>query len=80
MLDLVVTRWLDRASGLAIEAVVSGEMFVFAVRRSGGECLNRQGGFEVEPSPSNRDQAFLERCRWSDFGEAAKALEKAAEK
>lgn len=67
MLDLMVTRWLDRASGLAIEAVVSGEMFVSPVRRPGGECLNRQGGFEVEPSPSNRDQAFLGDCRWSDF-------------
>lgn len=80
MVDLMATRWLDRGSGLVIEAVVSGERFVFAVRRPGGECLNRQGGFEVEPSPSNRDQAFLDRCRWSDFGEAARALEKAAEK
>ena len=80
MMDLIATRWLDRASGLVIEAVSSGDWFVFAVRNHGGECLNRQGCFEFEPSPSNRDQAFLERCRWSDFGDAAKALEEAAEK
>ena len=34
-----------------------------------GLCLNREGEFEYEPMPSNRDNDFLARCRFS-FDEA----------
>lgn len=31
-----------------------------------GFCLNRDGEWEWEPSPSNRDDAFLLRCRYDE--------------
>jgi len=34
-----------------------------------GECLNSSGDWEVEPHPSSRDEAFLDRCRYT-FDEA----------
>jgi len=30
----------------------------------GGRCMNHDGEWEHEPSPSNRDHDFLARCRW----------------
>jgi hypothetical protein len=42
----------------------------FAVRLS-GNCLNRRGEWEYEPSPSNRDEAFMRRCRFKTFEDAA---------
>jgi hypothetical protein len=32
-------------------------------------CLNRDGGWEYESSPSNRTEDFIERTRWSDLRE-----------
>lgn len=34
---------------------------------NGGHCLNRDGVWEWEPSPSNRDEAFIERTRFPLF-------------
>jgi hypothetical protein len=48
----------------------------FAVRNSFGQCLNKKGFFEYEPLPSNRDGAFITRCRFSDIQEAQKTYEK----
>lgn len=36
---------------------------LWAVRRL-GNCLNKDGEFEYEPSPSSRDDNFYSRCRW----------------
>jgi len=33
-------------------------------------CLNKSGDLEEEPMPSNRDEAFLERCRFDSQHEA----------
>lgn len=54
----------------------------WAVRYGGSdrECFNRLGEWEEEPQPSDRDNAFYNRCRWSDFGEAMTAAQKAVEK
>jgi len=38
----------------------------WAVRSQFGECLSQSGDWEAEPSPSSRDTAFLERCRFPD--------------
>jgi hypothetical protein len=35
-----------------------------------GSCLNRDGEWEHEPSPSYRDDAFFTRCRFSSIEEA----------
>ena len=37
---------------------------LWAVRRMGGWCLNKKGGWEYEPMPSSRTAAFFKRCRW----------------
>ena len=36
----------------------------WAVRRH-GNCLNQQGEWEFEPTPSDRDDDFLARCRFA---------------
>lgn len=41
----------------------------WAVRQM-GDCLNKQGEWEFEPTPSSRDAAFLERCRFDSADEA----------
>lgn len=77
MPNLIATKWVDQNTGHWIEAVGSrsGGALLFAVRRDDGCCLNKQGGWEFEPSPSNRSDGFRDRCRWSDFGAASKALD-----
>lgn len=42
----------------------------WAVRRF-SSVLNRQGEFEYEPMPSDRDEAFLSRCRFDTAEDAA---------
>lgn len=46
-----------------------------AVRRM-GECLSIDGKWEVEPTPSSRDGAFYDRCRFASLGEAVAAYKK----
>ena len=46
----------------------------FVVRDGFGNCLNTAGQWEYEPSNSNRDSAFFERCRFPNFFNAALAL------
>ena len=41
--------------------------------RSSGICLAKSGEWEVEPSPSNRDKEFFERCRFDTFEAAVEA-------
>lgn len=38
--------------------------------REFSHCLNKAGKWEYEPSPSERDEAFLKRCRWDSAEEA----------
>ena len=71
----------DRKTGNTIEvaSINSDDSFMFAVRNSAGLTLNKDGEWEYEPSPSNRDDDFLSRCRFNSFNDAANALEKAQE-
>jgi hypothetical protein len=39
-----------------------------------GACLNRDGDWEDEPLPSNRSDAFKQRCRFATAQEAAEVL------
>ncbi|MBE0507252.1 MAG: hypothetical protein IBX50_11110 [Marinospirillum sp.] len=55
-------------------AMTNNEGTAFAVRNKSHQCLNKQLEWEEEPSPSNRDQAFLERCRFSSLDDAVNAL------
>ena len=48
----------------------------YAVRKS-GDCLNREGQWEWEPRPSERDEGFFARCRFDTLDEARAALEAA---
>lgn len=43
--------------------------FQWAIRRNGA-CLNREGDWEWEPRPSERDDAFFDRCRFDTPEEA----------
>lgn len=48
----------------------------YAIRMH-GNCLSRDGEWVLEPSPSNRDEAFLAEHRWSKLEDAEEALYKA---
>jgi hypothetical protein len=43
--------------------------YVWAVRNC-GSCLAKDGTWEYEPQPSNRDDSFIERCRFSELSDA----------
>jgi hypothetical protein len=45
----------------------------YAVRR-GSACLSKDGEWEYEPMPSNRDVEFFARCRFETFDAARQAL------
>jgi len=61
----------DAIDAIRIERTVSpfyvGERF--AVRRH-SLCLATDGSWEYEPTPSSRDDAFYERCRFKTFDAA----------
>lgn len=61
---------------MTIEMTLFSPPFSYAIRRD-GERLNRDGKWEWEMSPSNRDAAFLLRCRFDTFDEARQAAERA---
>lgn len=44
----------------------------WAIINSGGSgsCLNKNGEWEYQPSPSNRDEEFYKRCRYASVHEA----------
>ena len=48
----------------------SGRLFAVRCQRT-GEVANKTGEWEHEPTPSNRDDAFIERTRWTDWEDAA---------
>lgn len=61
--------------------LTSYEKQTWAVRKL-GYCWNKDGDWEEEPSPSNRDDAFIERTRFSfdkACQEAQNALDAAGE-
>jgi len=74
---LVATKWVDRDSGLSVEERSCGNGFrKFAVVDESGRVLSKGLEFEQEPSPSNRDDDFLSRCRFDSFEDAANAMQK----
>ena len=46
---------------------------LWAVRRSFGVCLNKQGHWEQEPASSNKTPAYFQRCRWASAQKAYQA-------
>jgi len=78
-MNLIATQWKDFESGLKIEVanIDSDGNFLFAVRNSFGDVINKSGEFEHEPLPSARDDDFIKRCRYTTFNEAANQLENA---
>jgi hypothetical protein len=66
--------WDDDPNALTVEWRGTG---VWAVCNGSGHVLNHEMKWEREPLPSNRDAAFLERCRWVRSQEAIGAAEKA---
>lgn len=69
----------DRAGDVSIEAVTSIDgPDRFAIRRS-GEVLAKNGDWEFEPAPSNRDAEFFARCRYATFDEAAETYARFAD-
>jgi len=83
--EWVATRWEKRSNldthtlGVTIERHSSpfyeGERF--SVRLEGSRrVLNIRGGWEFEPIPSNRDDAFYERCRFLSCEDAKNLLNK----
>lgn len=80
-MGLTATRWTDTDTGNYIEVAHTkpSGWHVFAVRNGAGSCLNKDGEWEYEPMPSNRDEKFIFRCRFDSFSDAAKALGKAGE-
>lgn len=74
---LIATQWVDPATGARIERTSNeDEAPVFAIRMH-GNCLSHAGHWSLEPSPSQRDQAFLDTHRWTTLESAVAALTRA---
>lgn len=70
---------LSNDSATKIERVQQVEgADLWAVRRN-GDVLNKQGAWEWEPRPSERDDNFLTRCRFATSAEAIFAAAAAAQ-
>ena len=70
----------DYLSGSCLQITGSMSPFYtgmrYAVRFSfNSVVLNRNGEWEREPLPSNRDDEFYDRCRFKSFEEAVEAAE-----
>ena len=79
--NLIACKWVDPESEFYIEQVAAlGQPPRFAIRRPGGDCLNKKGLWEWEPLPSSRNRYFLVRCRWETLDEASAALQRARER
>ena len=61
-IDEVKISWRGRNMGRGAEH--------WAVVKWSGYCLAKDGEWEWEPSPSQRDDAFVERCRYDSVEEA----------
>lgn len=65
-------RWCLDDSDVYIDLVRGHEADRYAVRR-GSSVLSHDGEWEYEPMPSQRDDAFIARCRFGSFDAAAAA-------
>ena len=69
--------WIDYTTGITIKANRTNRISSavrYAVMKDDC-CLNKQGGWEVERSPSNRDDNYYDRCRWETLEDAIRACE-----
>lgn len=78
-----VSCYAVQAPGQANGEVINVEMVrpksgpaLWAIRMS-GECMNKQGEWVTEPSPSHRDAEFVASFRFHSAGEALSVLRKA---
>lgn len=72
---ILAVAWRDSDTGASIEKAGNlGEIEIFAVRFAGSYCLSKTAGWVYEPRPSERDESFLQDCRWHNFDEAVDAL------
>lgn len=56
-------QWQDMID-VRLECVKQGDGSNLWAIREKGFCLNKDGNWEIEPTPSSRDSEFIERCRW----------------
>ena len=79
---IIPTRWTDTNTKKYIEATkVSPRDMVlsYAVRDNYGRGLDKNGHWQLEPSPSNRTEEFLSNCRFDTLAQATEALERIQE-
>lgn len=55
---------------ITLERVPHPGGYRWAIRSENNGCLNRDGHWEWEPRPSERDEEFFERCRFATEEEA----------
>ena len=54
----------DIAENAVLEKTFNRDGRTLWAVRSNGMCLNNKAEWEMEPMPSNRDDKFIERCRY----------------
>lgn len=74
-IELVVRSYYLKVDGILSEDMLDiclqrTEGVKWAVRRINKECLNKNGEWEVEPLPFERNEEFLKRCRFDTKEEA----------
>lgn len=74
---LTATQWVEPKTGARIERTSRMEDLPKYAIRMHGNCLSKSGEWDLEPQPSNRDEAFLTLHRWNSLAGAEKALRQA---
>ena len=79
-INLEVARYILKRGNLnrgeehiTLDRVEGNNGIKWAIRK-GILCMDKQGRWEYEPSPSNRDTIFLNNCRWDTAQEAINAF------
>jgi hypothetical protein len=64
-----------RYESIKIDLCLYDGTIKYAIRNS-SSCLNKNGNWEHEPLPSNRDDEFFIRCRFDSLDEVEEIIEK----
>lgn len=76
----VIVPWRDGYHEIVIEERQGADVTRWAIYPFHGvpSCLNREGEWEYEPLPSNRDDEFYARCRFASLEDAVEFLNSAS--
>ena len=66
----------SRDPAITLDRISTDKGRIWAITQGNNICLNKDGNWEYQPMPSNRSEAFLNRCRFGTEKQALRAYQK----